>query len=205
MTEKTFKETFEAFSNKMLDLNPEYESNRNTNRIFHKGANEPDWESLYYNLPDGCDITVDTGNFISLITVSNNECEEYEFITNAISGNYFDYWIGFQHFEGDDAYSLKDLISRADQYLIDRECATLSLKELQEELTDDVLEKVFKGHDVVIFSYLLTNPRKDVVEWALKHKEELGLKGVKRKFVEEYQVVPELKELILNTLGKKGV
>lgn len=64
--------------------------------------------------------------------------------------------------------------------------------------------KYNKGNSVVSFEYLFANPRKEVVKWALKHKEELGLSKVAREFIEEYQAIPELKELILNTLEKKG-
>ena len=60
------------------------------------------------------------------------------------------------------------------------------------------------GHRLVDFRYLLANPRKDVVEWALKHKNELGLNDVDHEFIEKHQAIPELKELILNTLELKG-
>lgn len=204
MAEKTFKEIFDEFSKKMLDLDPENELDRYWSRIHNQALNEPDWESLYYAFPDGVEIRVESECFISTITITDTEGKEHEFITNAKSGNYFDYWMGFNHFESDHALSLKHLISDTDEYFIDRICATYSLKKLQEELTDDVLQKVFKGHNVVSFAYLLANPRKDVVEWALQHKEELGLKKVKRGFIAEYQAIPELKKLILNTLEKKG-
>ena len=54
-----------------------------------------------------------------------------------------------------------------------------------------------------VAEYFLINPRKDVVEWALKHKDELGIKNVKREFIEQHQAIPELKEMILNNLYEK--
>ncbi len=52
---------------------------------------------------------------------------------------------------------------------------------------------------------LLINPRKDVVDWALKTFDYKGNKDTWLiKLINERQAIPELKELILNTLGKKG-
>ena len=76
----------------------------------------------------------------------------------------------------------------------------MELAALQQELTDETLKKVFKGHHIVSFEYLLANPRKDVVEWALVHKDELGIGGVSSEFIEKYQAIPELKELIFQSL-----
>ena len=50
------------------------------------------------------------------------------------------------------------------------------------------------------FKYLLANPRKEVVEWALKHKDELGLNKEDASIAEQYQAISELRELILQTL-----
>ena len=51
------------------------------------------------------------------------------------------------------------------------------------------------------------NPRRDVVEWALQtfdYKSQPDLqKGL--DLVKDRQAIPELKELILNTLEKKGL
>ena len=55
--------------------------------------------------------------------------------------------------------------------------------------------------------FLLVNPRRDVVEWALQtfdYKSQPDLqKGL--DLVKDRQAIPELKELILNTLEKKGL
>lgn len=203
MTDMTLKEIVNEFSKKMLDLNPECETERIQRNFFNECPKEPDWEDWYCRIDDA-EIDVTLGTFIAIITVVDSEGEEYEFKTNSLSGRYLDCWISYDHFESDDAYSLKDYIREAEECFIDRECATYTLEALQEELTDEVLQNVYKGHHVVSFKYLLANPRRDVVEWALKHKEELGLTLVKPEFVGKYQAVPELKELILNTLEKKG-
>ncbi len=54
--------------------------------------------------------------------------------------------------------------------------------------------------------FLLVNPRKDVVEWALQNFEYKSQPKVQEglDLVEDRQAIPELKELILNTLELKG-
>ena len=200
MTDMTLKEIVNEFSKKMLDLNPECETERIQRNFFNECPKEPDWEDWYCRIDDA-EIDVTLGTFIAIITVVDSEGEEYEFKTNSLSGRYLDCWISYDHFESDDAYSLKDYIREAEECFIDRECATYTLEALQEELTDEVLQNVYKGHHVVSFKYLLANPRKEVVEWALKHKDELGLNKVKLEFIEEHQAIPELKELIFKELG----
>ena len=226
MTEKTFKETFEAFSKEMLDLAPEQEFDRLAGRVANK-MERPDWELLYYDLGEDAEIMVNTEYFTSNISVIDSQGKIYSTITNALSGSFFENWLGFQHYGNSDPDALKGPIYENDQYSYERmydarstyeffttshqqkldsiriRCLTWPLEKLKGELPND-LEKVFKGHDVMTLEYLLINPRKDVVEWALKHKEELDLKKVNPGFIKEYQAIPELKELILNTLEKKG-
>lgn len=50
----------------------------------------------------------------------------------------------------------------------------------------------------------LINPRSEVVKWALEHKDELGISKGDMSEVAKYQVIPKLKELILNSLNDKG-
>ena len=54
--------------------------------------------------------------------------------------------------------------------------------------------------------YLLVNPRKQVVEWALKNFDYNSYKVTCEwfRFIDERQAIPELKELIINTLEKQG-
>lgn len=136
-------------------------------------------------------------DFTATICVIPADGEECEVITNLISGDFFDAWMAYDNYYPD---GIKQTIYCANKYAIQAKCATYSLHELQEELTDEVLQKVFKGHHVVSFDYFLANPRKDVIEWALKHKDELGLNKVEHSFVEKYQAIPELRDLILRTL-----
>ena len=75
-------------------------------------------------------------------------------------------------------------------------CLTEDLKTIEEEVKGQYRIVANEG----VAKFFLINPRKDVVEWALKHKDELRLTTVKREFIEKHQAIPELKELILNTL-----
>ena len=77
-----------------------------------------------------------------------------------------------------------------------RFCATEPLQEILCEVQDNY---AIVAHEDVS-EFLLINPRKDVVDWALKHKDELGLNKVKPEFIEKHQAIPELKELILKAL-----
>lgn len=54
--------------------------------------------------------------------------------------------------------------------------------------------------------YLLANPRKEVVEWALTNFDYKSYQDtwIGFDFIEDRQAIPELKELIRNTLEKKG-
>lgn len=79
-------------------------------------------------------------------------------------------------------------------------CLTEDLKTIEEEVKEQYRIVANEG----VAKFFLINPRKDVVEWALKHKDELRLTTVNREFIEKHQAIPELKELILNTLEKKG-
>lgn len=78
------------------------------------------------------------------------------------------------------------------------------LTENLETIIDEVKEQYQIVANEGVAEYFLINPRKDVVEWALEHKDELGFNYVEPEFVEKYQAIPELKELILNTLELKG-
>ena len=75
-------------------------------------------------------------------------------------------------------------------------CSSEDLKTIEEEVKGQYSIAANEG----VARFFLINPRKDVVEWALKHKDELQLTTVKREFIEKHQAIPELKQLILNTL-----
>ena len=186
--EMTLEEVIDEFSELLLDHLPD---NDNNERV----------ENLYKRIEKDADIEIDTNDFTATIEILTTDEKEYNLLTNFISGNFLYWWrqcnwCGFPDFS-------EEFIFNNNQYLIQRKCATFSLKDMQEELTDEVLQKVFKGHSIVSFEYLLANPRKDVIEWALKHKDELGLNKIKPEFIEEHQAIPELKEMILNNLYEK--
>ena len=86
-------------------------------------------------------------------------------------------------------------------------CATYPLNKIKEQIISfEFLDKeglIDKENNN--FYYLFINPRKEVVEWALKNKEYFCSDNLVQKFfiqgfVEENQVNPELKELVLNEL-----
>ena len=166
---------------------------------FYESANIEDYlRDLTYKFEDEGSLDIDMRNFTALIVLTDEEGDEYEIITNLISGDFFDALYGYGY---DDYITFLEYARyRTEQPSIDTRCATFTLEQIQEELTDAVLQKVFKGHHVVSFDYFLANPRKDVIEWALAHKDELGIGGVSSEFIEKYQAIPELKELIFQSL-----
>lgn len=155
-------------------------------------------EDLYYRLDANFNDST-LHNFTAEVEYLDNE-KSYKLTTNLISGDYFDALNTYGY--DDFLYALQEgeYISTV-QPEIDEKCASFSLEKLQQELTDEVLQKVFKGHNIVSFKYLLANPRKEVVEWALKHKDELGLTFANSfEFVGEFQSVRKLRKLILQRL-----
>ena len=184
----TLKEAIDEFFKMMITYMPDNDDNDRFEELYEKIIDETE------------EIVVYQHNFTATITVVTED-EEYEGTTNLISGDFFEAW---KDFDCDYPEGTKGAIYSANHSSVQSACATFSLAKIQEELTDEVLETVFKGHHIVSFDYFLANPRKDVVEWALKHKDELGLNKIKPEFIEEYQAIPELKALILKELGKKG-
>ena len=162
-------------------------------------AFEQRFEDLYFKLEEHF-YEVELHNFTAIVYFFDDNKKYYQITTNLLSGDYFD---GMTTYGYDDfQYALQSgEYNSTIQSEIDKKCATFSLEELQQELTDEILQKVFKGHNVVSFIYLLANPRKDVIEWALDHKEELGLTFANSfEFVGEFQSVRKLRKLILERL-----
>lgn len=183
----TLKEKIDEFSEMLLDYLPENDDNERFEELYEKIREEVD------------DIDIDTKDFIASIEFYPLEEDEvYQATTNIISGDFFS-WRTAHDFAPLDEYWTA--IFNANQFSLQKKCATYPLEKIQEELTDDILQKVFKGHGYADMRYLLANPRKDVVEWALKHKDELDFSGLPKEFIEERQAIPELKELIFKELG----
>ena len=180
----TLKEAIDEFFKMMVTYMPDNDNNDRFEKLYEKISDESE------------EISVDEHNFTATIIIDTDN-DEYEGVTNLVSGDFFDTW---QCYDCDYPEGITTPIYHANLSAIDTACATSSLAKIQEELTDEVLETVFKGHDILSFYYFLANPRKDVVEWALKHKDELGLNKIKPEFIEEHQAIPELKELILKAL-----
>ena len=189
----TLEEAVEEFRQMLLD----YDSMGNDD------AFEERFEELYFKVEEYFK-DIKLHNFTVEIYFSDDNKKSYQITTNLINGDYFDRMLSYGYDDFKYARQSGEYNSPF-QSEIDKKCAVFTLEELQQELTDEVLQKVFKGHDIVSFIYLLTNPRKDVIEWALKHKEELGLRYVQKRFIEKFQAIPELRELISNNLEIKGV
>ena len=79
-------------------------------------------------------------------------------------------------------------------------CITSDLKTIKKELTDKVLQTVFNKHYVVTLEFFLLNSRRDVVEWALKHQDALGISCEDYAFVSQYQANSGLRKYILERL-----
>ena len=79
-------------------------------------------------------------------------------------------------------------------------CVISDLKTIEEDIKGQYQIVANEG----VARCLLINPRKEVVKWALQHKDELGISNEEISKAVKYQAIPELKELILNTLEKKG-
>lgn len=162
-------------------------------------AFEQRFEDLYFKLEEHF-YDIKLHNFTAEIYFFDDNKKNYQITTNLITGDYYDRMLscGYDDFK----YALQSgEYNSSIQSEIDTKCAVFPIDELKQELTNEILQKVFKGHDVVSFVYLLANPRKDVIEWALKHKDELGLNNNHCEFANKYQAIPELKEMILDELS----
>ena len=58
------------------------------------------------------------------------------------------------------------------------------------------VEHSWDGEEFGINSYLLMNPRKEVVEWALENNEALGIEPYEFEMGLDHQVIPEINSLI---------
>ena len=58
------------------------------------------------------------------------------------------------------------------------------------------VEHSWDGEEFGINSYLLMNPRKEVVEWALENKDALGIEPYEFEMGLDHQVIPEINSLI---------
>ena len=78
--------------------------------------------------------------------------------------------------------------------------ATNTIEEIQSYFMGRDIKKTVQqswdGEELYVNSYLLMNPRKDVVEWALENKDALCLDEYDYKKGLQYQTVPELRALI---------
>ncbi len=79
---------------------------------------------------------------------------------------------------------------------------------LKNNREEELWGSVYDSYDPMSYFYLLFNPRKDVVEWALKNMKQLplevdGCSTYYEELIRTRQAIPELRELILKTLKIK--
>jgi len=180
--EMSFKEIIEEFSTLLHN--------------FHACEENGNFEKLYDKIAEKAEIEVEWKYFTAEVTIFTKR-SHYTIITNSVSGRIF--WLWMNHKKNIPA-GLEFVVLYAQRDAIRVRCFLANLEQIKEELTDDVLEKVFKGRYLAPFGCLLVNPRREVVEWALEHKEGLNLDSTEREFAEYNQINPELRELILKEL-----
>ena len=181
--EMTFDEIVDEFSNLLLEYFGQDKDGR--------------FEKLYDKIAEKAKIDVDCEEFIAKIEIVTKE-KKYKFLTNSMSGRIFWAWM----FNGKTFPSLVDQIlyyGQRDNIRV--KCITSDLKTIKKELTDKVLQTVFNKHYVVTLEFFLLNSRRDVVEWALKHQNALGISREDYAFVSYNQANPDLKRYILENLG----
>lgn len=156
-----------------------------------KNFDESEVQKAYKELQKVADIDVglDDGRVVTLGCVSffDKALPEKEFYLGRKNAE----WIVYGNAEMN--FSEQYWVLHAVQQLF---CVIENLKTIKKEIEGHLSIIAHEG----IASYLLINPRKDVVEWALAHKDELGLVNVNHDFIEKYQAIPELKELIFQSL-----
>lgn len=178
----TFDEIVDEFSKLLLNYFGQDEDGR--------------FEKLYDKIAEKAKIDVDWEEFIAKIEIATKE-KKYKFLTNSMSGRIFWAWM----FNGKTFPSLVDQIlyyGQRDNIRI--KCITSDLKTIKKELTNKVLKTVFHRHYVVTLEFFLLNARRDVIEWALKHQDELGIGSDDYGFVSQNQANPDLKRYILENL-----
>lgn len=154
------------------------------------------FEQLYEKITDEAVIDVDKKYLVAEICICNDN-ESYSIITNSVSGAIFDAWIFYgKRFPG----AMNQIIYYAQRDAIHLRCILANLRQIKDELKPKILKKVIRGHYIADFQCLLANPRKNVVEWALKHKDYLNYDFQDRNFAKYNQKNPELRKLILKTL-----
>ena len=190
----TIKEAIDEFSQMLLDFGgDEFDMDR--------------FSSLYCKITCDMWISTETENFVTYVYIGDKRTDEFihKIVINAVSGELFERWQIHHSSFSDELWTAKKW---GYSHYLNVQFATEGLEHFTEELNDENLQRAFKGHHVVDFGYLLANSHKDVIEWALKHKDELGVEDKHVYFAIEFQGVPELKEMILDELSvlrkKKG-
>ena len=156
-----------------------------------KHWNNPELQKAYDDLCEIAIVDMKTGDgcFLGTGTISflDKTIPDKEFYLGMYNAEYWVYEKG-----GLLTIDLKDYFYYKQSFF----CVISDLK--------DIVEDIKGQYQIVanerVARCFLINPKKEVVEWALQHEEELGITKEEISLAAEYQAIPELKELILGSL-----
>ena len=156
-----------------------------------KHWNNPDLQKAYDALCEVAIVDIETGDgcFLASGTISflDDNIPDKEFYLGTYNA---DYWVYDNN--GLLTLDLKDICYYKQSFF----CVTSNLKDIEEDIEGQYQIVANEG----VARCFLINPRKEVVKWALEHKDELGITKEEAIKASQYQAIPELKELILKTL-----
>ena len=155
----------------------------------------PELKKAYDKLCEVADVDMRAGDgyFLGIGTISffNENLPDKEFYLGMYNADYWTY-----ENNGLLTIDLKDFFYYKQSFF----CIISDLKDIIEDIKGQY-QIVANEHVARCF---LINPRKEVVEWALEHKEELGFSKEEATEAAKHQAIPELKELVLKELDMKG-
>ena len=156
-----------------------------------KHWNNHDLQKAYNDLCEVAIVDMNTsdGYFLGTGTISffDKTIPDKEFYLGMYNA---DYWV----YENNGLFTLdlKDICYYKQSFF----CVISDLKDIEKDIKGQYQIVANEG----VARCFLINPRKEVVEWALKHKEELKLTKEDYAIAEKYLAIPELKEMILKAL-----
>ena len=154
----------------------------------------PELQKAYEDLCDVATVDVETGDrcFLASGTISflDDNIPDKEFYLGIFNA---DYWV----YENNGLFTLdlKDICYYKQSFF----CIISDLKAIEEDIKGQYQIVANEG----VARCFLINPRREVVEWALEHKDELGITEEEISKAIKYQAIPELKGIILNNYLRK--
>ena len=156
-----------------------------------KHWNNHDLQKAYNDLCEVAIVDMNTsdGYFLRTGTISffDKTIPDKEFYLGMYNA---DYWV----YENNGLFTLdlKDICYYKQSFF----CVISDLKDIEKDIKGQYQIVANEG----VARCFLINPRKEVVEWALKHKEELKLTKEDYAIAKKYLAIPELREMILKAL-----